>query len=317
MKAPCLIIAFSRTDGMSRLLASLTPSEISEIYLAVDGPTSSEVENMQVDIRRIVIEFTAIHNIPLKIWQRDVNLGVAKGIISGIDWFFSNVDFGIILEDDLEVGKDFFRFVNINRHLFESIENLLLISGNQFYSGEKNEFSLNWTNYPLIWGWATTRIKWEEMRRGILETQLNLTSDLLDKRLNFWRVGALRVRSLKVDTWDIPLANYMITHKKLCLTPRANLVSNRGGDSFASHTDSNEFPLNQPIAPMSSLNVRDLPDRKDVTYCNTFLENAIFKIKFRHRFIYIYYLLSNYRNIYKNTLLLSESISKVKIPVIS
>jgi hypothetical protein len=317
MKTPCLIIAFSRIDGIERLLASLIPSEISEIYLAIDGPTSSQVEKIQTDICRIVRQFSETHNLTLKMWQRSNNLGVAKGVITAIDWFYSNVEFGIILEDDLEVGNDFFAFVNTSRPLFDSIDNALLISGNQFYRSEKSEFSLDWTNYPLIWGWATSRNKWKEMRRGILETQLNLKSDPLNKILNFWRVGALRVRSLKVDTWDIPLANYMITHNKLCLTPKVNLISNCGGDRFASHTNSNVFPLNQPIKSLNATIVQESPSRNDILHYNKFLEGAVFKIRFRHRFIYAYYLLINFRDIRNNLYLLSESISEAESPRIS
>lgn len=314
MKTPCLIIAFSRTAGIERLLASLNPSEISELFVVIDGPTSPTVESVQTEIRSILELYSTRNSLALKIWQRTENLGVAKGIISAIDWFFSFVDYGVILEDDLEVGKDFFKFAAENRDLLDSFDDLLLISGNQFHQNYRSSSNLNWTNYPLIWGWATTRKKWNEMRLGILDITLDLKTGIFSKVTNFWRVGALRVRALEVDTWDIPLANYMLSHKKLCLTPNVNLVSNRGVDEFAAHTTTNHFPLNLPIDTLNSLVVSDFPNERDVELCNNFLEKSVFKIKTRHRFVYCYFLISNHFRPTRNCKGLSQALSRVEIP---
>lgn len=314
MKTPCLIIAFSRTEGIERLLASLNSYEISELFVVIDGPTSPTVASIQTEIRSILELYSARNSIALKIWQRTDNLGVAKGIISAIDWFFSHVDYGVILEDDLEVGKDFFKFAAANRNLLDSIDDLLLISGNQFHQNDRSSGDLNWTNYPLIWGWATTRKKWYEMRLGILDITLDLKTSIFNKVTNFWRVGALRVRALEVDTWDIPLANYMLSHKKLCLTPNVNLVSNRGVDEFAAHTTTIHFPLNLPIETLNSLVVSDFPNERDVELCNNFLEKSVFKIKTRHRFVYCYFLISNHFRPTRNCKGLSQALSSVEIP---
>ncbi len=314
LKTPCLIIAFSRTQGIERLLASLDPSEISEIYVAIDGPTTLAVERTQIEIRKIFEQFSSLHGINLKIWQRTENLGVAKGIITAIDWFFSSVDYGVVLEDDLEVGENFFKFVAKNMNLLDSIDNLLMISGNQFHQELAAVHGLNWTNYPLIWGWATTRIKWGEIRAGILDSKLDLKSNYLSERINFWRVGALRVRALEVDTWDIPLANYMLSNRKLCLIPSMNLVSNRGTDEFAVHTSSNIFPLNLPLGSLDSLVVSKLPNVREIKFLNGLLEESVFKIRPRHRLIYLYYLVVNLFCRPKNFRRLSEEIAKIDIP---
>ena len=314
MKTPCLIIAFSRTAGIERLLASLNPSEISELFVVIDGPTSPTVESIQSEIRSILELYSTRNSLTLKVWQRTDNLGVAKGIISAIDWFFSFVDYGVILEDDLEVGKDFLKFAAENRNLLDSFDDLLLISGNQFHQKDLSSSDLNWTNYPLIWGWATTRIKWNEMRLGILDIALDLKTGIFSKVTNFWRVGALRVRALEVDTWDIPLANYMLSHKKLCLTPNVNLVSNRGVDEFAAHTTTIHFPLNLPIDALNSLVVSDFPNERDVQLFNNFLENSVFKIKTRHRFVYCYFLITKHFRPTRNCKGLSQALSRVEIP---
>lgn len=314
MKTPCLIIAFSRTQGIQRLLESLDPSEISEIFVAIDGPTTPAVERIQIEIRGILELYSSRNKVSLNIWQRTDNLGVARGIVTAIDWFFSYVDYGVVLEDDLEVGKDFFGFAVKNKKLLDSVDNLLLISGNQFHQDVTTTHELNWTNYPLIWGWATTRKKWKEIRLGILDSKLDLTTHFFSKVFNFWRVGALRVRALEVDTWDIPLANYMLNNEKLCLTPTVNLVSNRGFDEFAAHTTTSNSTLNLPIGTLDSLVVSKFPNVRDIKFCNDFLEKSVFQIRSRHRFIFCYYLFVNLFRPTKNFNGLSDAIAKVRIP---
>ncbi len=314
MKTPCLVIAFSRTQGIEALLSSLNPSQISELFVAIDGPTTPAVESIQIEIREIVRLYALKHGITLKVWQREKNLGVARGIITAVDWFFSHVDYGVVLEDDLQVGQDFLNFAAHNRFLLDSVDNLLMISGNQFHQDIAIARELNWTNYPLIWGWATTRIKWSEIRTGILDSELHLKSNFFDKRINFWRVGTLRVRSLEVDTWDIPLANYMLNSGKLCLTPTVNLVSNRGTDHFAVHTSSYGFPLNLPVATLDSLAVKKLPNLRDIMFLNNLMEKSVFKIRLRHSLIYFYYLILNLFHPRKNFQGLSEEIAKIEIP---
>lgn len=314
MKIPCLIIAYSRIDGISRLLSSLNPTEISKIYLAIDGPKADSEASIQTEINIEVEKFCNRRGVAFKLWQRNENLGVAKSIISAVDWFYINEEFGVILEDDLVIGDSFLKFINKNRNLLNNTDDLLLISGNQFNQASHPKYSLNWTNYPLIWGWATTRDKWLVMKQGILDHNLNLVVRPFSKVENFWRVGTLRVRSGYLDTWDIPLAYFMLANNKFCLTPDSNLVSNRGNDQFASHTLTNEYPLNLPASTSRECGVNSVPDVRDVDQYNKFLESKIFNIRSRHKFIYLYYIAFNVMPPWKNWKKLSESVNRVSIP---
>lgn len=289
-KIPCLIIAYTRTEIISELLHSLNIAQVESIYLAIDGPKNENDLNAQKQILNAVSGFCHEYNIPLYVWQRKVNSGLAVSIITSIDWFFQHVDFGVILEDDLVLGIDFFNFILANENLLAKYENLLLISGSQFFSSLARTDSLNWTNYPLIWGWATSRQKWNLMRSGILKFDITINFLSFNKILNFWKIGALRTRLGYVDTWDIPLAYFMLKTNKLCLTPPENLVTNKGADIYASHTTSDCFPLNisTKILPLKSRFIL-APISSSVRSYNKLLEKRVFNIKFRHSVIqYVY-----------------------------
>ena len=312
-RVSCLLIAFSRLEGVSRLLTSLKPSEIGTIYLAIDGPTSDEIRDTQVQIVETVDSYCTDNGIGLVIWQRDQNLGVARSIISALDWFFEHEEFGIVLEDDLFVGEDFVKFVIDNRNLLDSDNEVLLISGDQFDQMSQLETSRSWTTYPLIWGWATSKKKWQIIRHGILHSKTHLLRKPLNKVENFWRVGTLRVRSGQIDTWDIPLVYFMLQNRKLCLTPDKNLISNMGNDRFASHTEGGAFPLNLPTERLLNSKTPSPPNTIDVRKYNSFLERNVFHIRSRHSFLYIFFLFSSLGS-KKNWKKLAQDVSEIVLP---
>lgn len=311
-RVPCLVIAFSRLEGIERLLNSINPAEIEVLYVAIDGPTSPEVEATQKQIVRLVDSYCASNSIHLVVWQREENLGVAVSIITALDWFFSHEDFGVILEDDLIVGKDFIKFALENKSRLENDE-VLLISGDQFVQNTQVAIDRYWTTYPLIWGWASSQKKWEEMKHGIVHAKPSLFRRPLNRIENFWRVGTLRVRSRELDTWDIPLVYYMLQNHKLCLTPNKNLISNLGNDRFASHTEVDAFPLNLPTERLDDSDVVTSPKNNEVRNYNHFLEKKVFRIRARHAFLYIYFLLSLLGK-KKNWQELAQAVSEIEIP---
>jgi hypothetical protein len=311
-RVPCLVIAFSRLDGIERLLSSINPAEIEVLYVAIDGPTSTEVANTQKQIVRLVNSYCASNSIRLAVWQRDENLGVAVAIITALDWFFAHEDFGIILEDDLIIGEDFIKFALDNRSRLDS-DDVFLISGDQFDQNRQLGVGKNWTTYPLIWGWATSKRKWKEMRHGILYAKPRLVRRPFSKVENFWRVGTLRVRSREVDTWDIPLVYFMLQNDKLCLTPNKNLISNLGNDQFASHTESDAFPLNLPTEILDLSDVVTTPRSNEIRAYNSFLEKKVFKVKGKHAFLYVFFLLSLLGRT-RNWKTLAQDVSEIEIP---
>lgn len=87
-KLPILIIGFTRVDGIQNLLNSLQIEQISELYVAIDGPRSNIDSEAQIEILSIIREFANRSQVPLSLWHRESNLGVAVSVITAVDWFF-------------------------------------------------------------------------------------------------------------------------------------------------------------------------------------------------------------------------------------
>lgn len=294
-RLPLLLIAYSRDAGVKNLLNSINPLDISEIYLTLDGAKSVDVALTQEEIVRTVSSYCLANSIPFHTWLREDNLGVAVSIISSIDWFFKHVNSGVIAEDDLLLGNSFFDFMRMGLDFIDKNPDVLLVSGDCFLEESSSNFKAYLTNYPLIWGWGTTSFNWIKIREGILSSRKCDTSFSLNKRLNFWKVGAARVHRGQIDTWDIPFVDFMLSQNKFCLFPSVNLVTNNGYDSYATHTFGEEFPLNLPVHEWNSssrINLEPLYELCEEV--NSQLDRRVFKIRIRHSILGIIFIIRKF-----------------------
>jgi hypothetical protein len=250
------------------------------IYVSLDGPKSEEVSEAQ----SALLEAIRLRNIgtdsPIKVRRNRTNQGVAVSVITGIDWFFSNETFGIILEDDLYFTSDFLNWCEWANKAFSEDSQIFMISGNRFDEGKR----ISYTHYPQTWGWATWQNRWLEIRPFFEGSGFNF-KNLFSYKSNFWTGGTLRILATVTDTWDIAVAKYMRENKLLSVLPPANLVSNLGADQFSTHTTLNKFPIGYPIQ-----NLLELPAMKaaqtlsEISSNDAFLETKVFAIKPKHWF---------------------------------
>lgn len=286
---PVLIIAYSRPDGVARILQTLKSNQIDRIYIAIDGAKNLSDEINQKNIQAEIFNFQRETNKQIRVLKQKQNLGIAVAIIGAIDWFFANESQGIILEDDLIVSNDFFGFAFNALEIFKEVNDVWMISGTQLFPDLQETKKVIWTNYPMIWGWASWSKKWKEMRHLLLTKKVIKFSKLLDYQYLFWSIGANRVLSGKVDTWDTPLACEFRNKNKVCILPPVNLISNIGNDKVSTNTKRVEGGIGMKICLLDQRPVFTFePNSFDIEKYNSFLELDIFKIKFRHLFLPYY-----------------------------
>jgi hypothetical protein len=283
MSLPCLVIAYSRPQGVIYLLDILKDSAVPRVYVSIDGPRNADDELNRFRILAIIEKYRTDYKMNIEVVTHEINLGVGGGVISAIDWFFSRESKGIVLEDDLKISKSFFRYAEVSLSIYELDPDVWMVSGTQLFPNNLKSNECSWTNYPMIWGWAGWSRKWELMRASLLQHKQLRFRHLLNPRYLFWRVGSNRALSGKVDTWDIPLAFEFYFQNKLCLLPPENLVSNTGNDSVAAHTSLGDFPMNFPLGEISrELDfVQSTRADRAIRY-NQILETKIFGISNRH-----------------------------------
>ena len=312
---PVLIICYARASNVIALVDQLQNLGIHNIYIAIDGAKSEDVENLQAELMRFIE--SPKNGLPnsIHVWKRNENLGIAVSVITAIDWFFSQVEYGAILEDDLMPEDSFFVYLHHFLELFKSNSLITLISGNRAQALNGHSKDLCLTNYPQTWGWGTWKDRWIEIRSSAYshDTRCNLSFSPVK---NFWYFGTKRVLAGKVDTWDIPLANFMYKNGKLSVLPPENLVSNFGNDLFATHTMGEDDLLNQVTTSISEMPLADVGLMMEgIKKTNLLLEIWVFGIRRKHAFLPLYSIFDFKRRGFLNLGSLEKRLSRVSIPV--
>lgn len=232
-RVPCLILGFTRLNSLRKLIEDLQDQETPRIYISIDGPRNPEDISAQDQIYKMIAEVASRSKSKIYLFKHQKNINLRSAVISGISWFFENEELGVILEDDLIIHpffQDYFSSCLMNQYVKE---NFMTISGNQFLGNGDYSYIC----FPLIWGWATWREEWNQIRKA-LESPLRQTNwGLRNMSLNgFVAAGLIRVRFGLLQSWAIILLAASLKNSWWHLTPPFSLVVNSGSDKKATHT---------------------------------------------------------------------------------
>lgn len=312
-KLPVLLICYLRLDQIEKAIEKLFVYGVQDIYLAIDGAKNEkDFETQSLKCKDFQKKYQQT-DLRLHIWHRQRNLGIAVSVITAIDWFFSNTESGIILEDDLRFEESFIDFCEIAWEKYEKNENVWMVSGSNFMP-EDDRLQVKCINYPMIWGWCSSSEKWKKMRVSYLSIPKTGIKDWFIPRNTFFLVGLIRANSLSIDTWDIQIAQRMLKEKRYCILPPVNLISNQGFDENAVHTTLEEFPLNMPMKNLDiSKIIFKLPRMLHISKSNKYMERKVFRVGKRH-WLSLMRLVINRKVYYRGASLLGTRLNGVKIP---
>lgn len=236
MSVPALVIAFNRPALTAALLDTLRHPSISEVFVVVDGPRRDHpTDTDRCREVRLAVEAHRLE-VPVTTWFRDDNLGCARGVPAAIDWFFDQVDHGIILEDDCHPRPDYLRFADELLHRHRDDRRVMSVTGSTFLrTRDIRPDTYRFTRFVHIWGWATWKRAWELYDADMTDwPELRSTGWLTDacrgnpEAASYWADLFDRTSTGKIDTWDFQWFYSCWRHEGLAAVPPFNLVDNRG-----------------------------------------------------------------------------------------
>ena len=235
IKTPVLLIIFNRPDTTERVFSAIRQAQPRRLFVAADGPREGRKEEQRCRAARQVVSKVDWDS-EVKTLYQEKNLGCGLGPVTAMNWFFENVEEGIILEDDCLPHPDFFRFCEELLDYYRDNERIMHISGNNFqHKRKRGNASYYYSAYTHTWGWATWRRAWKHY---------NYTCIPIERRAHIWDIQ-----------WEISVR----ASKGLSILPNVNLVSNIGhghpdathtkaghGEGSAIHLECLSFPLVHP-----------------------------------------------------------------------
>lgn len=255
LSTPILFTIFNRPDTTKIVFEKIRQIQPKYLYIAADGPRNDDTQDIRLsnECRNIINQID--WDCELHTLFRNENLGCKMAISSAIDWFFENVELGIILEDDCVPDLSFFPFCGDLLNYYKDDKRVGLISGSNFYSDAiKNFYSYYFSKYSFIWGWATWKRTWELYDVNMklwpeIQQRKYLNTILSDKRtVIYWNNIFDATFQNRINTWDHQLTFSMFIQNLVSIIPKVNLVSNIGFNSDATHTKKENNLSNFPVS---------------------------------------------------------------------
>lgn len=266
MKRPLaglLIVCFNRPDLLARVLEKIPEDFRGPIFVSRDGPRHDYPGDFSAvkEVETIVLRSLGDRS-NFRLNFHSSNLGCRVHVQTAIDWFFSHVSEGIILEDDCVPGQDFFPFCLEMLEKWRGNPKVMHISGdNSFGVLAPKGASYGFSTRPLVWGWATWRrawmqsdtelISWESVRGTSLEKTLWPSKQEMRRRRKL--LDSISSEGVP-DTWDAQWLYSVRLMGGIAVMPAENLISNIGFRSDATHTTKSGHPReNFPVGKVLPL----------------------------------------------------------------
>ena len=244
--SPVLLITFNRPQHTRRVLEAVVEAQPHDLYVFQDGARMGNESDLRkcAEVRQVVQSLTENTDICLHTLYSEKNLGCGPGPMTALNWFFSENELGIVLEDDAVPHPDFFLYA----------EELLLKykdDGSVCAIGSMNVDTQKWGNGSYYFSmmnrnlcaWATWRRAWERFDLRLL----HISRRDLNKALRWYGCGALereywcnRLDEFHKDgcggrSWDMQFfMSIWLCHGK-GIIPNVNLSSNIGTVGEATH----------------------------------------------------------------------------------
>ncbi|WP_440885588.1 hypothetical protein [Vibrio campbellii] len=228
-EVPVLIVFFNRRNELFELIDCLRFIRPKYLYLSCDGGRdNNEIEQVS-KIRKEAIQ--AIN------WDCEVftnfnkhNLGCKFAVSSAVQWFFSQVKEGIILEDDCIPTPSFFEYVSHYLDTYREDKRVATIGGRRECSHHASD-DLTFSSKFFCWGWAS----WSD-RITSIDVEFGYQKKLplsVTKDLNFWELRHVKgIHNLMLDkvvnSWAYSYDLHFRAQRQLHIVPPKNFISNIG-----------------------------------------------------------------------------------------
>lgn len=271
-ETPILFLIFNRPENTQKVLEEIKKQKPKFLFVAADGPRSHvEGDVLKCKNTREFVLNGIDWDCELKLLFRDTNLGCGRAVQSALDWFFNQVEMGIILEDDIIPDLSFFSYAEMLLHEFKDNSSVFSINGCSL-AYENYNYDYGLTRYFNMWGWATWRRSndlvhktWSTYNQ---ENDFKKGSELLkslrlytiwpqDEWIYNWQRIFKDTNRGVIDTWDYQWVYTCFKTQSFCIRPNLNLVNNIGFNDNSTHT------IRAPHAKLRNMRVHQMKIEKE------------------------------------------------------
>jgi hypothetical protein len=256
-----LLIAFARPDLLERAVEPLREARIRRVFLALDGPRADHPEDEElIDACEQVVRDVLGPTAPIEVLRRTQNIGMKRACVGAIDWFFTQTDAGVIIEDDCVIDPTFVPFAAELLDRYRSDKRVMGICGTDFVGAPRPPLGASYgfvRNFG-VWGWATWARAWRHNDPDLSGVSTEQIQRVLRRQPGsgvpfrwFWARLLEACRAGRNPSWSFPWVFSVWQEGGVFVHPNRNLVSNIGHDERATQTGNPGSRLSAlPTRPM-------------------------------------------------------------------
>jgi hypothetical protein len=262
---PVLLTLFNRPDKTRAVMDNLRLIKPKRLFVAADGPRRNNPHDGE-KCRLARQEATNVDwDCDVKIRFLDDNIGCDPAVSSAIDWFFQEVEYGIILEDDCLVHPHFFTFCGELFDRYSDDQRIMQIASLSPYEARQHPYDYHFSRmFRCSGGWGTWRRAWKHFtsdmqRYSDADAQSFLKAYYPDHAAYTQLYGKfLEFKKGSFNNWDFQWNFACYAQNGLSIVPENNLMVNIGYDAEGTHTQKSDpvfgslqsrplqFPLRHP-----------------------------------------------------------------------
>lgn len=251
---PILLNTFNRPEETKKVLEVLKGNNVPVLFVHNDGPREGredDIENVTA-VRRIIDESINWDCEVHKLYE-EKNLGCGLGPFTAMKWFFSNVEEGIIIEDDCVPHEDFFMYCQELLEKYRNDDKIVTIGGTCRHPVNNSSYSYHFSAFSEIWGWATWRRVMDDYDYCFSVSDADFLKSVRrfthSKQVAYHWLNILHQTQKDGNNrtyWDFQLDLKNLYSHKISIVPDSNLVSNIGFNERGTHTIYNSNCANLP-----------------------------------------------------------------------
>ena len=280
LAVPILLVAFNRPKHTKRVLETILAAQPQALYVFQDGAREGNEDDVQkcAEVRGVVEELTKDTDVVLHTNYSDWNLGCGAGPMTGIGWFFSQVEKGIVMEDDCLPHPDFFGYCEELLDRYKDNDKIRFINATLYDDRWQCAASYDFSRYMVTGAWAGWQRTWQGFdldlkgldAKAFRKHVLKLTGNRGEANWWYSIVKEIQQDERKKSYWDFQMQIHLFRNSALTIHPQKNLVSNIGFDGAGTHTLSNHDHRGDrsvfPILPLTHPK-EQVVDKKRDAYC--------------------------------------------------
>lgn len=258
---PILLITFNRPNHVRKVLAEIRKQLPQQLFVFQDGPRDGRDDYDKILEVRRVVEDLVDWSCELHTLYQDENLGCGAGPMASIDWFFKNVEKGIVMEDDCLPHPDFFGYCEELLERYKDNDTIRFINSTLYDDRWTCDASYGFSRYMVTGAWAGWKCTWGGFdlnldsvdAKRLRKKVLSLTENRGEADWWYFLCKEIQQDKKKKSYWDYQMQIKLFMQDAYTIHPKRNLISNIGFDAEGTHTTSNDGRGERAVYPILPL----------------------------------------------------------------